>query len=383
MSPIYESETVTREDLDKLRKKNQCLICGGMLDVFWDMEKNKAFLACHDFLRTQHEGIGKPNRAEDKSYEGGIRQMTQVEQEHGLEKTRQLIKYQGATSLTRQQAMEIMDVIWPDAPSPDKVAAAILCASYGLNPLANHVFLIPFKDKAGKKTWARVWGIKAKRLLASRKGGYSYLDMTPRLMTEEEQVKVWGGVDADNLCYITWLKDTKTGAEVYGYGKWPKINQPYGLDKGNTQANMASIRSESQALDRLRPAEMPIGFAIADEQYIEGESRVIDETTGEIAEPEPASETTEQDSSLVKEESSAVAPDEVVEAVPDIGKDMLWVRESLKQVKWTEPTIKSYLANIFKVSKEGTLEEVIARLSQEQKVRLVKEIQDRLDMKGG
>ncbi len=186
-----------------------------------------------------------------------------------MDKANQLIKYQGITSLTRPQATEIIDTIWPDAPMPDKVAAAILCSSYGLNPLANHVFLVPFKDKTGKRTWARVWGIKAKRLLASRKGGYSYLDMTPRLMTETEQIKAWGEVDTANLCYITWLKDMVTGAEVYGYGKWLKNAEPYGTDKGNTKANMASIRSESQGLDRLRPAEMPGGWTAADETYIE------------------------------------------------------------------------------------------------------------------
>ncbi len=53
----------------------------------------------------------------------------------------------------------------------------------------------------------------------------------------------------------------------------------------------------------------------------------------------------------------------------------------MKAVKWTEPTIKSYLGNVFKVSKEGTLEEVLARLNQEQKAKLTKEIEDRLAMK--
>ena len=66
------------------------------------------------------------------------------------------------------------------------------------------------------------------------------------------------------------------------------------------------------------------------------------------------------------------------EAIPDI--DMAWVKESMKKVKWSEITIKSYLANVFRVSKEGSLEEVIARLNREQKEQLVKEIQDRLEM---
>ena len=249
-----------------------------------------------------------------ESYEEQIRDMVRLEKEQGLDKARQLTKYQGVTQLTRSQAMEILETIWPDAPATDKVAAAILCSSYGLNPLANHVFLIPFKDKTGRKTWARVWGIKAKRLLASRTGGYSYLDMTPRLMTEAEQIKVWGAVDKANLCFLTWLKDTKTGAEAYGYGKWPANQEPYGTDKGNSKANMASIRSESQAIDRLRPAEMPTGFAITDEQYIEGESRVVDVSTGEITEPEtgtePSATAVEPPTSPTTEPTSVIAPEE-------------------------------------------------------------------------
>ncbi len=201
----------------------------------------------------------------------------------GEQKTRALERYRNVTSLTRAQAADIVEIMWPEAPFADKQAAAILCVSYGLNPLANHVFLIPFTDKkTGKKVWARVWGIKAKRLLASRRGAYSYLDMTPRLMTEAEQIKVWGAVDEANLSYMTHLRDTQTGAEAYGFGKWPKSQEPYGTDKGNTKANMASIRSESQALDRLRPAEMPSGFTVADEQYIEAEAKVIGEEPPDI-----------------------------------------------------------------------------------------------------
>ena len=271
----YYLETDDRELLKKLLHTHVCSTCGGELESFYDMLKHLPYLQCK--THPKHEGIGKPNKKEDNSYQGGLKQMTMAEKEHGLDKARALVKYQGVTSLTRTQAMEILETIWPDAPEVDKVAAAILCSSYGLNPLAGHVFLIKFKDK-----WVRVWGIKAKRLLASRKGGYSYLDMTPRLMTEAEQVKVWGAVDTTNLGYLTWLKHMITGAEVYGYGKWPKNQEPYGTDKGNSKANMASIRSESQAIDRLRPAEMPTGFVVADEQYIEAEGGILQpKDTGE------------------------------------------------------------------------------------------------------
>lgn len=305
--PVYESDTITLEELKKLRKQNVCAICGGWLNLFFDTQSSLVFLACNDWLRTHHEGIARLSEYRELNIPTWREKM---EKQIGAEKTNKLVKYQGITSLTRPQAMEIMETIWPGAPALDKVAVAILCSDYGLNPLANHVFLIPFKEK-----WVRVWGIKAKRLLASRKGDYSYLDMTPRLMTEEEQVKVWGAVDQNNLCFMTHLKDMKSAAEAYGYGKWPLEEKPYGTDKGNSQANMASIRSESQALDRLRPAEMPTGFAIADEQYIE--AKVIDTTTGEIiegevkeikAEAEPTPVTPESKTEGIKTEASSSPP---------------------------------------------------------------------------
>lgn len=95
--------------------------------------------------------------------------------------------------------------------------------------------------------------------------------------------------------------------------------------------------------------------------------------------PKPPSDALEPQTSVVKEETKGVAPLEP-DKEPVEGIDMSWVRDSIKQIKWTESTVKSYLSNICKVSKEGSLEEVIARLSQEQKVKFTKEIQDRLDM---
>ncbi len=365
----------------------------------------------------------------EEGYEQGIRDMVKKEQELGLEKVRQLSRYQGVTSLSRDQAMEIMSTIWPDAPQADKLAAAMLCASYGLNPLANHIFLIPFKDNSGKTTWSRVWGIRAKRLLATRRGTFSYLDMSPRLMTADEQIKVWGEVDKANLCYLSHLKDMKTGAEVYGYGKWPRDTQPKGTNKGNTQANMASIRSESQAIDRLRPAEMPSDFTITDEDYVEAEA-VSPEQTTTLTFPRPASSTPDnatkqgieaptgrehwcsehntaytekkvgkktwwshpvepdgwcnEDKPLhsvdkVAAEMAAEAP--VVEICPEENINLDWLKESLATLNWQTSAFVAWLASRqeFKgLDLKGKVSEVVGRMSAQQAEFLTKEIETRL-----
>jgi hypothetical protein len=187
-----------------------------------------------------------------------------------------LARYQGSRALTQQQAREILDKIWPDAPDIEKVRAAMLCESYRLNPLMKHVFLIPFekKDKEGKvlgKTWTTVMGIDASRLLASRRAPYSVID-GPRVMTEEEQMRIYGEVDAESVVAITIVADG-AGNRAPGYGKWPKknnwgkANEPQGTEKGNSMLNMAMIRSERNALKRLRPAEMP-DVEVIDADYV-------------------------------------------------------------------------------------------------------------------
>lgn len=211
----------------------------------------------------------------------------QMKEKLGEEKTTALEPYRGITALTKAQASHVLATIWPEAPSIEVTKAAMLCASYGLNPLMRHVFLIPFKKKDGGKNWAIVLGIKAKRLMASRRCGYGYVD-GPRIMTRQEQESILGEEDDKKLWSLTRLKN-KDGLEAVGYGNWPKSEEPYGIEKGNSKANMAHIRSESAALDRLNPAEMPFEVEVMDDQFIEGDYKVVDvdEKTGEIKDTAP------------------------------------------------------------------------------------------------
>lgn len=199
----------------------------------------------------------------------------------GEQKATALDKYAGVVSLTRVQAMEILKTIWPKAPEVEVLKAAIICHQYGLNPLMKHIALIPFrKRREGKvvgEDWAVVQGISSNRLLARRRHDYSYLDLTPRRMLDEEQEKINGGIDDTRIWAITKLKDMATGAEAIGVGSWPKDEIPYGTEKGNTKLNMACIRSERQALDRLYPADMPQGIEVMEEKYIDAQFNLVTE----------------------------------------------------------------------------------------------------------
>ncbi len=183
--------------------------------------------------------------------------------------------------ITKEQAAYLIKTIWPKAPETEVVKAAILCKQYGLNPLMKQVFLVKFdKWDDGKKVgedWAIVLGIKASRQIAQqamKRAGirYSYAD-GPRAMTEAEQVAIFGKVNKANFWAITTLKDSQ-GNLYPGYGSWPVDKKPYGMDKGNDIFNMAFIRSERKALDKLAPGELP-DIETGDDAYIEANYKVV------------------------------------------------------------------------------------------------------------
>jgi hypothetical protein len=179
-----------------------------------------------------------------------------------------------------------------------------------------HVYLIKYdryekqSDGSRKKVgedWTTVLGIGATRLIMSRQGSFSYVDDTPRIMSEEEQKKIFGRVDAANIVAITKLR-TKSGLEASGYGKYPRDKNPMGTDKGNSVENMAFIRSERSAFGRLFPdAKLPATVDVVDEQYMDTPSGKVEIGTGEIME-----ETVGEDAgSINQEEESTDSPPEL------------------------------------------------------------------------
>ena len=301
---------VARKERDKERddivKRYRCAECGRGLNRPWNPEllddppicggdkTHQGFVKAGDpvierFKTMKGTGIASDEviDQEIEAYESheeikyGRRYMAE---QIGEEKTKALALYQGVVSLTLPQAKLVLKTIWPDAPEVEIVKAAMTCRDYGLNPLMRHLFLIPFKNqKTGVVTWSQVLGIGATRLISSRKKkGYSYID-GPRMMTEAEQMRIRGMFDSANIWAITVVAD-KDGLQAPGYGSWPKNIEPKGTEKGNTKQNMAMLRSERQALDRLLPGEMPPNVDVIDEAYppsvegevVEGEARVVD-----------------------------------------------------------------------------------------------------------
>jgi len=417
--PIYEDETRTRDELFELRKWNRCQVCRGPLGVFLDPENHRAFLACWDWPRTHHKGIER--EAEPRGLETlniPTRREIMVE-ELGEKKTNALEKYVGVVSLTKVQAMDIMRTIWPEAPDLEVLKAAMLCAQYGLNPLMKHVALIKFKRRNRKREvigedWVTVMEISSNRLIARRRHNYSYLDLSPRRMTEKEQTKINGEVDNTKVWALTHLRDVDTAAEVFGAGFWPLDEEVHGAEKGNTKLNMAKIRSERQALNRLYPAEMPQGVEVMEGKYIEGEFTQVTEAppskTGSEEKPDvlgkietrgeeeiggrtedgggaggkPAA-TNSSEQKGDKPPKSGGGPPAAERAAADqiegagFSIDPEWLDEALRLIKWPEDTTKSWLGTKFKVDTKGDLKrEVLPRCTKEQAEAFVAEVQTRL-----
>lgn len=363
MKRMNKQELAKYREVCQFVKTHCCAVCGKRLN-YYDGQSDQYKIVC--MRDRSHQGFVRIPEPRDPSYTelyntgvaipGEIRQQIErrarrnMEQQYGTDKAKALEPYRRATSLTEDQAKYILQTIWPKAPLVEVTKAALLCRDFQLNPLMKHVFLIPFKTKAGGVDWVTVLGINATRTLARRVNPYGYAD-GPRMMSESEQERIFGKVDKEHVWAITVVEDAR-GLKAPGYGSWPKGTLPYGADKGNTAENMAMIRSERAALQRLCPAEMGEGFAdfdITDERFIS----IPNGTERRVGlPPEPA-----------QAEVEAEAPTATTEEQKQAEKrEDAWNRDriklSVRNMKWSAAKISSYLQDRCKDKSIKTVEDI-------------------------
>jgi len=439
--PIFESEAVTRQDLEKMRRQNDCAVCGARLNTYLAGD-GRAFIACWDYLRTQHEGIIRPASEYEKHGADALtieKRREIMTNEYGDKANTALAKLPTSGALTQPQAMTILKLVYPDVPETEIIRTAILCRDFGLHPLMKEVYIIGFKNaKTGKTDYSTVIGIAANRkMAAAKKGAFSFLDDTPRAASKQEVVKQFGEnseEERDNLVSICKLRGEK-GNEATGFGLWPKDKAPYGTDKGNTQRNMANIRAERQALDRLPGEALPTReYDVIDEAYAEvpETTRVIAET-GEIIEGEatevedsPKEHWCEEHNCAFEKkksrygtfyahkieggwcnenkkkeqtpkaethipESVNVLPSDEPSPEPEPGPtpkgfvDIDWFKESLQTLQatelkaWTDSNLLSYMKTTYKTEAKTVLE-AVAGLDKGQSAHFVQRIEETLSM---
>ena len=259
---------ITRHNIDFFC----CAVCGANLVQPWDGKQDKVITCCakdrahSGIIKKQDptvktlEGLGEAGEQAIEKYES-VKGEQKTMKEATAEKQTALAKYETKMQLTQADVTDIVTTLWPTAPQVEIKKAIMLCVQYKLNPLAKHIYLIPFKNQSGQYDWSLIWGIEATRLVARRaarkhKISYGYLDFSPRSMTEAEQIKINGKMDDSKYWALTILRDDK-GNQSFGVGFWPKDKAVKGADKGNSPENMARIRSERNALNRLLPGELP------------------------------------------------------------------------------------------------------------------------------
>jgi hypothetical protein len=391
---MFTTEEITLEKMQEMEFTHHCR-CGSKLSVAW----GGSFGVQGYVLRC---GNDPQHREFDRDYEISMAESQEVpgwklpnwrkkELEEQTKDSNKVMRYVGRTKLSPDEVRDIFKTIWPRAmaEAPDVVKRAILiCLQYNLHPLMKQLHLIPFKNKNESKKqgkdvfdWAIAHGIQSDRLLARRQGPFSYIDNTPRRMTDAEQKIIFGSVDKD-IHAIVKLRDPSTSAESVGYGAWPKDAEVYGAEKGNTALGMASIRAERVALDRLHPGELPEDVVTIDEQFLPKElpeqlvRKVIDATPpAPVDNPEKATTT-----------EPPPTGDRPVEVSVVEGLDRDWYNETIALIRWNDETVKSWIGVNLKVDNTGKVTDVLARLNKEQMARFCKEIQTRRDTlpaKGG
>jgi hypothetical protein len=298
--PIYEDK-ITHAEMVKFAGTHVCGECGGVLGVGWSADHNCYMLRCNHLEHDSIIEVDLTAHYQELNSKFG-RRNKKLAAEIGTSKEIALRKYEYLPRLNKEEATEVVETIWPGASPISKKKAIMICYQYGLNPLMKHVYILTFKrrDKAGNvigSTDEVVLGIQATRQITAQTAGkYSYMDGTPRVMTQKEQEEIMGEYNPNMIWCITKIKDAQHN--VYpGYGNWPKGAPVQGAEKGNTPFNMACIRSERQALDKYKPGAIPPDVGVMDEQYADRQAvtvtvedkqpeRTVDAQTGEIVEGE-------------------------------------------------------------------------------------------------
>jgi len=388
---IKESEISYREMERIINEGQVCAECNGGLVIKWGgyLGINEYLLACSQ--NVEHEGIAKPvyispyNDPDNTLINTTKGRYKQMEEQLGKDTALALRQYEGLPIRQEKVATAIINTIWPKAVGPAVFKAIGICKDYGLDPRMNQLYLIDFKTKDGIK-WAVVLGIKATRLMAARKKPFSYIDETPKVMTEAEQIRKFGKKFEDRIMFITKLRD-KDGMEASGTGFWLlKDGQPYGADKGNSAENMASIRSERQAIDRLVPDMLPVDVDIMDDRYTSTEvkvetiepgtdkGRTVDKTTGEITK-----EATKEEAGPPPEEVAATPSTEEEEGKPkELKIDMAWLNGELAILELNPELVNVWVAKTFNVYAGNELKDTLAKLNVKQQDAFTKQVNNGL-----
>ncbi|MBA7568642.1 hypothetical protein ES708_10376 [subsurface metagenome] len=396
-------EETTQEQWDEMKKvtqENVCAECGADLQVHTNPEKGTIEVGC---LNLNHHGY-----VERLTYTQAFRRGEEV---HPAIRDNIERKMMAKTEL--QRAMNLLALRFPRAIRDVPGAALFIndCMRLGLDPLIQpaEAVPVPFKtrDKSGreKTTVAMVVTEDGALSMAARgcreeyDGAPATMPLLDHLMQEHpqrpfEELKEMARRTAEELCddpqaYV-WValgkRRSATGIQpVYGYFTTAerKKAQDNKLPAGTQPGNQARVRAVKRWVRENFPESRQKMIEYTAELYRRSEGAreaqdLIDAEYSFLSLPEgkkKAEATGEKVGAAAPAESP---PDEAIEG-EGFNIDLQWLKESQRTLKWTDDTTKTFLVSKYRVSPQGTLEDVIKRLTLEQVEDFVKEINTRLE----
>jgi len=335
-------------------------------------------------------------------------------------------------------ALAMIQTRFPRADMDEPSAALFLwdCVRLDLDPLLGEIFPVTFKVKAKDGTEKKVvqplisedgWlSLAARGCVEAWAGPPRTMRLEEYLQTQDaykekpytevkeiaKEIKadlckdpeayVWVAIghrkDEDDTITYGWYK-TSESKKTTREGKEYEISTP-ARDLPGNQARVRAIKRwvrevfpEAKAkMKEMTATWMDRAGDVRDIQsVIEAEYHIVTEEPlkggGEIG--ETASEEKQGEGergttilSPPKDDKSKKIGASPTEPEPEgFSIDLIWLKETLKEIKWSEDTAKTWLASEFKVSMAGTLEEVINRLTKDQAEEFVKAIQQKLEQK--
>ena len=403
---------ITQEQWDEMRQIARdyvCSECGGELQIHTNQEKATLEIGC---LNKEHHGF-----IERETWTQSFRRGQPV---HPAIQTAIERRMMPKDELGR--AMNLLSLRYPDAIVDAPTASLFImdCARLDLDPLISPAEAVPVPFKSKRKRGNIVEEKTTIQMVITEDG---WLSMATRGCPER-----WAGAPAvepvkdpdlaESLCKDreAWLwkatgrtKDMEpdqfsTAYGYYAHWEWNKIKDtklPAATQPGNQARIRAIKRWVRENFPECRQKMMDLtaewyqradGIKAAQE-YVDAEYSFIriPEGGGESVEPPPPDNTGEGSggqgepiSTPPKEGAetkiSGEAPAAELEG-EGFHINLDWLNTTLKELRWTDDTAKTYLVSQYKVSPTGTLEDVIKRLTREQAEEFVEEIQDRVDQK--
>ncbi len=395
---------VTQEQWDETKKivaTQVCAQCGGELTIRTNPETGNLEIWCPH--HPDHHGY-----VERETYTQAFRRGAEIHPAIRDNIERKMILPGGQPV---EVALSMIQTRFPRADMDEPSAALFLwdCVRLDLDPLLGEIFPATFKTRAKDGTEKKVvqpiisedgWLSLAARSCAEAWAGpprtmrlEEYLSSLPEnkdkpheeILSIAKEIKQDLCKDPDAYVWVA-LGHRKDQDDTIGYGWYKKSEE--GVVAKNLPGNQARVRAikrwvrevfpEAKArMKEMTATWMERAGDVRDiQKVIEAEYHIITEEPLKLGEkPSEKVGVREPKAQAAKQETS---PDKVIER-EGFHIDLTWLDECLKDLKWNVSTAETFLVSQYKVSPQGSLEDVIKRLTREQAEDFVNEINTRVE----